>query len=73
MIARLLKVLVCLQLFAVLAAAQTEPRPQPKPSPSPEPSEDVIKVYTELRQTDVMVFDSKGQFVDGLTRENFEL
>ena len=73
MIARLLKALVCLQLFAVLAAAQTEPRPQSKPSPSPEQPQDVIKVYTELRQTDVMVFDSKGQFVDGLTRENFEL
>ena len=72
MTARLLKVLVCLLLFAVLAAAQ-QTQSKPSPSPSPEQSEDVIKVYTELRQTDVMVFDSKGQFVDGLARENFEL
>ena len=76
MLARLLKALVCFPLLVVLAAAQTEPKPQspkPSPSPSPEQAEDVIKVYTELRQTDVTVFDSKGQFVDGLTRENFEL
>jgi len=76
MLARLLKAFVCFPLFAVLVAAQTEPpktSPQSKPSPSPEQSDDIIKVYTELRQTDVTVFDSKGQFVDGLTRENFEL
>jgi VWFA-related protein len=72
MIARLLKVLVCLLLFAMLAAAQ-QTQLKPSPSPSPEQPEDIIKVYTELRQTDVMVFDSKGQFVDGLTREHFEL
>ena len=72
MIALLLKVLMCLLLFAVLAAAQ-QTQSKPSPSPSPEQTEDVIRVYTELRQTDVMVFDSKGQFVDGLTRENFEL
>src|SRR5687767_12962867 len=72
MIALLLKVLMCLLLFAVLAAAQ-QTQSKPSPSPSPEQTEDVIRVYTELRQTDVMVFDSKGQFVNGLTRENFEL
>ena len=72
MIARLLQAFVCLLLFAVLAVAQ-QTQSKPSPSPSPEQPEDVIKVYTELRQTDVMVFDSKGQFVDGLTRESFEL
>ncbi|HEY2964146.1 MAG TPA: VWA domain-containing protein [Pyrinomonadaceae bacterium] len=46
---------------------------QPNPKPSPEQSEDVVRIYTDLRQTDVMVFDSQGKFVDGLTRENFEL
>ena len=59
----------CLQLFAIVAVAQT----QPNQKPSPEPSDDVVKIYTELRQTDVTVFDSQGKFVDGLTRENFEL
>jgi VWFA-related protein len=51
-------VLLCL---AALGAAQTQER------------EDVVRVETELVQTDVMVFDKSGKFVDGLTREQFEL
>ncbi len=34
---------------------------------------DVVRVYTELVQTDVMVFDKQGQFVNNLRREDFEL
>jgi VWFA-related protein len=34
---------------------------------------DVLRVYTELVQTDAMVFDKQGRFVDGLKREDFEL
>ena len=66
----LLKTLVCLPLLVLIVAGQTQ---QSKPQPSPEQSDDVVKVFTELRQTDVMVFDAKGKFVDGLTRDNFEL
>jgi VWFA-related protein len=43
-----------------------------KPS-RPEPGEDVVRVSTELVQTDVMVFDKKGVFVDGLKPEQFKL
>ena len=35
--------------------------------------EDVVRVESELVQTDVMVFDKSGRFVDGLAREQFEL
>ncbi len=35
--------------------------------------DDVIRVYTELVQTDVMVFDKRGSFVDKLRKEDFEL
>ena len=49
------------------AAAQTTQTPPPKSQ------EEVVRVYTELVQTDVMVFDKQGHFVDGLTKENFEL
>jgi VWFA-related protein len=59
---------VCALLTAGLnAAAQTTQTP-PQKSP-----DEVVRVYTELVQTDVMVFDKQGRFVDGLTKENFEL
>ena len=53
---------------ASVAAGQT-----PSQKPSPEPADEVVKIYTELRQTDVTVLDAQGKLVDGLTRENFEL
>src|SRR5437763_15427636 len=34
---------------------------------------DVVRVNTELVQTDVMVFDKRGHFVDGLKPEQFAL
>ena len=40
---------------------------------TPKPQDDVVRVYTELVQTDVMVFDKQGKFVNGLKPENFEL
>lgn len=33
----------------------------------------VVKVYTDLAQTDVMVFNRRRRFVSGLKREDFEL
>src|SRR6187431_2054821 len=62
---RILPPVVC-ALMVASAQAQT------KPAPSSE-QDDVIRVNTELVQTDVMVFDKKGQFVDGLKAEQFAL
>jgi VWFA-related protein len=36
-------------------------------------TEDVVRISTELVQTNVMVFDKSGRFVDGLPREQFEV
>src|SRR5215208_4647668 len=58
-----LTLFLCAFLLCVEAAAQTTQK-------SPD---EVVRVYTELVQTDVMVFDKQGRFVDGLTKENFEL
>jgi VWFA-related protein len=41
--------------------------------PAQDKSEDVVRVETDLVQTDVMVFDKSGKFVDGLKREQFEV
>src|SRR3954466_3133052 len=57
----------CAVLIAASASAQTKPQ---KPN---EEQDDVIRVNTELVQTDVMVFDKKGHFVDGLKGDQFEL
>ena len=53
----------CLLIWHACVFAQT---PQQK-------SDDVVRVFTELVQTDVMVFDKQGHFVNGLTRDNFEI
>jgi len=45
---------------------------QTKPDPSGD-AQDVVKFDTSLVQTDVMVFDKNGKFVDGLKPEQFQL
>ena len=57
----LICVLACMPLFG-----QT-------PERSRQDQTDVLRVFTELVQTDVMVFDKQGHFVDGLKKEDFEL
>jgi len=60
---------LCVALLASsVAAGQTT-----EPTPPPKTQDDVVRVYTELVQTDVMVFDKQGHFVNGLNKENFEL
>jgi VWFA-related protein len=58
---------VCLWL-APCARAQ-----QPTPNATPETPDDIVRVNTELVQTDVIVLDKGGKFVDGLKPEQFEL
>ncbi len=53
-------------------AQQAPARPQPSPAANQE-DEEVVRVSTELVQTDVMVFDKSGKFVEGLGPEQFEL
>lgn len=49
-------------------SAQSQSPPQPTPQ-----TDEVIRVNTELVQTDVMVFDKKGRFVEGLRPAEFKL
>lgn len=59
----LLTSVVCLLISALVTPAQTEPPAQ----------DDVVRVFTQLVQTDLMVFDRRGHLVNGLKREDFEL
>ena len=64
----------CLPLFLFLLTAWSATSAQtPTPSPTPKSQDDVVRVYTELVQTDVMVFDKGGKFVNNLTAKDFEL
>jgi VWFA-related protein len=74
--------LACLLATGLAAFAQqtppTQPTPRPQQQPPPsqpqdDPAEDVLRVSTSLVQTDVSVVDKKGQFFEGLGREQFEL
>ena len=44
-----------------------------QPAATPANQDEVIRIKSELMQTDVTVVDKKGGFVDGLKREHFEL
>jgi VWFA-related protein len=63
-------------LFPVVGLNQSQQPAQPPPPPvlqSQSPADDVVRVSTELVQTDVTVFDKQGRFVDQLTGNDFEL
>jgi len=54
-------------------AGHAQTPPAVPPESRRQDQSDVLRVYTELVQTDVMVFDKQGRFVNGLKREDFEL
>src|SRR5205807_2564202 len=59
----------CLAVFAQAFGQETNPlKPQ-----APQQPDEVIRIFTDLVQTDVMVFDKQGRFVNGLKREDFAL
>jgi VWFA-related protein len=65
---RLCAALLCFAAFASSARGQTSQESQPS-----QETGDVVRISTELVQTDVTVVDKQGRFVDDLKREQFEL
>ncbi|MBA3514673.1 MAG: VWA domain-containing protein, partial [Pyrinomonadaceae bacterium] len=59
------RILICFLALSLNTLGQTG-------SPRQDQSE-VVRVFSDLVQTDVMVFDKQGRFADGLRREDFEL
>lgn len=64
---RIACLLIC-ALIPCLASAQSTP-----PTQKPADSDEVIRVTTEIVQTDVSVLDKEGKFVDNLKPEQFQL
>ena len=71
-LAWLLCLLVCLLMGSPVGQGQTPQVPRPK-SQTDQDQSDVLRVYTQLVQTDVMVFDKQGRFVNDLKSGDFEL
>ncbi|HEX8492198.1 MAG TPA: VWA domain-containing protein [Pyrinomonadaceae bacterium] len=63
----LLAVALCFSLTLLAHAQQQSQRH------APEQTDEVVRITTELVQTDVAVFDKQGRFIDGLRPEQFEL
>jgi VWFA-related protein len=66
-------VVVCMGLVLCTFGLAGSSSAQTKPQKTGEPQDDVLRVNTELVQTDLMVFDKDGHFVDGLKGDQFEL
>lgn len=69
--------LLCLLVRSQAVHGQTPTQTPEAPAvvrvPALQDQSDVLRVYTELVQTDIMVFDKQGRFVSGLKKEDFEL
>ncbi|MFL6229613.1 MAG: VWA domain-containing protein [Pyrinomonadaceae bacterium] len=60
-------------IFSLVASLCASTGAQQQPKPKPSESDDILRVTTEIVQTDVSVFDKGGKFVDNLKPEQFEL
>lgn len=67
---RISPAVVLLVLFAPLSSFNAQDKAQ---QPKSSQDDDVVRVSTSLVQTDVMVFDKQGKFVEGLRPDQFEV
>ena len=67
------RVLLASTLFYLIGFAAAVCAQQANPVRTADRTDEVIRIKTELVQTEVMVFDRQGRFVDGLKPEQFEL
>ena len=64
---------LCCGVFGVVTGVNHAQQPKPKPSPTPPAIEDpdVIPTFIRRVRLPITVVDKKGQFVAGLTKEDF--
>jgi hypothetical protein len=60
-------------LACLVVSSSTSYGQERQPKEITQQTDKVVRIGTDLLQTDVMVFDRQGHFVDGLKREQFEL
>ncbi|HJQ33816.1 MAG TPA: VWA domain-containing protein [Pyrinomonadaceae bacterium] len=65
--------LALIPILAALCLPAPAQQPAQTTTPPAKDDEEVVRISTDLVQTDVMVFDKEGKFVDGLKPEQFEL
>jgi VWFA-related protein len=65
--------LLTVALLITLCISSLPPSARGQGQGRAEQTDDVVRITTELVQTDVMVFDRQGRFVEGLRPEEFEL
>ncbi|MDQ5839220.1 MAG: hypothetical protein M3379_20770, partial [Acidobacteriota bacterium] len=70
--ARLRAALLALSLLSQAAAASAQQQ-QPQRPPAPADEEEVVRLNTELVQLRAVVTDRKGQPVENLKKEDFEV
>lgn len=61
------------QILLLLTALSVQGQAQNPTQSQQQQPDDVLRIKTELVQSDVMVFDKQGHFVDGLRPDQFEL
>ncbi|MDX6694153.1 MAG: hypothetical protein QOF02_1756 [Blastocatellia bacterium] len=71
-VARLLLLAALSSVIATFSSTEAQEEKARKRASGQSP-DDVVRVKTELAQTDVTVLDKRGRFVGGLKREQFEL
>ncbi|HEX8890082.1 MAG TPA: VWA domain-containing protein [Pyrinomonadaceae bacterium] len=63
-------IIICFAAHLSVTCAQEQKKTEQNPSST---ADDVVRIKTELVQTDVSVVDRQGRFVEGLRPEQFEL
>ncbi len=70
---KIMKNLLSIVLLCLIALGPVARGQGTQSTPPQQDADEVIRISTELVQTDARVFDKGGRFVDGLQREQFEV
>lgn len=64
-------VLICAMIISSNISLAQRPAPQPSPTPPPIDQDQTERIFIRLVRLPITVVDRKGQFISGLTKEDF--